>query len=453
MINKIKEYINKHQLIPPGVKTIYTAVSGGIDSCVMLDVLYHLRSEYGYDLVVLHYNHNTRGAESLGDEQFVEDLAKRYQLKIILGRLRGKPLKVSETYLREQRLKFFEKTVVKNPDIRIATGHNLNDNIETFLMRMAKGSRVKGLLGIKPCRGYFIRPLLQIDRNSIISYAKKNNLTYREDSTNRDVAIIRNNIRHRIIPYLEAEFSTDLTVQIPKIIDDLYKYYDIYEEKLSEVIQNITKKTKTGISLHRKRYLLYNETLRRGLLEYCISSVYPVNYKISDRNLALWDDFISDAQVGKKMLFLENGMAVVERQFIMFGKSQVEKSETIIIRLGESVEVLDSYQISFEKIEKEKIKFTNDKAVEYIDGDKSGELLQVRFWKKGDSFQPLGMSNKRKLSDFFTDLKINTFLKKSIPLICKGDRIIWIAGYRLDDQFKISPETKTVFKLELVSKK
>lgn len=78
MINKIKEYINKHQLIPPGVKTIYTAVSGGIDSCVMLDVLYHLRSEYGYDLVVLHYNHNTRGAESLGDEQFVEDLAKRY---------------------------------------------------------------------------------------------------------------------------------------------------------------------------------------------------------------------------------------------------------------------------------------------------------------------------------------------------------------------------------------
>lgn len=320
-------------------------------------------------------------------------------------------------------------------------------------MRMAKGSRVKGLLGIKPCRGYFIRPLLQIDRNSIISDAKKNNLTYREDSTNRDVAIIRNNIRHRIIPYLEAEFSTDLTVQIPKIIDDLYKYYDIYEEKLSEVIQNITKKTKTGISLHRKRYLLYNETLRRGLLEYCISSVYPVNYKISDRNLALWDDFISDAQVGKKMLFLENGMAVVERQFIMFGKSQVEKSETIIIRLGESVEVLDSYQISFEKIEKEKIKFTNDKAVEYIDGDKSGELLQVRFWKKGDSFQPLGMSNKRKLSDFFTDLKINTFLKKSIPLICKGDRIIWIAGYRLDDQFKISPETKTVFKLELVSKK
>ncbi len=451
MINTVRQYVKEHQLIPARVKTIYAAVSGGIDSCVMLDILSQLQQEFGYRIIILHYNHATRGTESRDDELFVENLAKKYRLKIVIGRMNGRPVKISETFLREHRLKFFEKSIAGKNDCRIATGHNLDDNIETFLMRMAKGSRVKGLLAIRPARGYFIRPLLNISRKNIIEYAKNNNLDYREDLSNRDITILRNKIRHKVIPYLEKAFTTDLQQNIPRIIEDLYRYYAIYEDKLHEAIQNTTKKTISGISLHRKRYAKYNETIRRGLVEYCISNVYPLNCSVSDRNLAIWDDFISQVQVGKNMFFLEDGIAIAERQYIMFGNTPRHKKETFHLKPGVPASVSDMYQIRFQKVEKDKIIFTNENNVEYIDGDKSGKSLFVRFWKKGDSFHPLGMSHKRKLSDFFTDLKINTMLKREIPLVCKGDAILWIAGYRLDDQFKISPGTKIVYKLELIN--
>ena len=449
MIKIIKQYIDEHHLIPAGIKTVYAAVSGGIDSCVMLEILYQLRKEYAYNLVILHYNHGTRGKESQNDEYFVEQLAEKYGLKIIIGRLKTKSVKISETYLRDARLKFFEKHVQVKNSSRLATGHNLNDNVETFIMRMAKGSRLKGLLSIRPSRGIYIRPLLAIDRQKIFEYARSNQLDFREDIANRDVTILRNNIRHEIIPYLEKSLSVDLKQNISRIIKDLYRYHTIYEQKLQEVIRNVTKITKTGISLHRKRYLMYDESIRRGLIEYCVSGVYPLNYKVSDRNLLIWDDFIAQAQVGKNLLFLDEGVAIAERQYIMFGHVPREKKEIYKLKLGVSTSISKSYRIRFQQVDKEKVTYSTDNTIEFIDGDKSGPLLTVRFWKAGDSFHPLGMSNKRKLSDFFTDLKINNMLKKNIPLVCKGNDIVWIAGYRLDDKYKISDKTKKIYKLEI----
>jgi tRNA(Ile)-lysidine synthase len=450
MINKIREYIKNNHLLSDQVKIVYAAVSGGVDSCVMLDILFKIRVQYGFKIVILHYNHGVRGKESLLDEQFVESLAKKYDLGIVIGRLSGKFAKLSETYLREERLKFFDKTVANKKDCLIATGHNLDDNIETFIMRLSKGSRLQGLLGIRPARGCYIRPLLSVARKDILVYARKNNLEYREDITNQDIKILRNNIRHKIVPYLEKSLKSDFHQIIPKVIEDLYRYYSIYQEKLQESILISTKNTKTGISLHRKRYLIYSETMRRGLVEYCISNVYPLNYKVSDRNLAIWDDFVANAQVGKKKIFLEDGVALAERQYIMFSKHSSSKKVNQKLNLGTSVRISKTHQIKFQKVKKENISFTNDKNIEYIDGSKSGPSLKIKYWKDGDAFQPLGMTNKRKLSDFFTDLKINTMLKRDIPLVCKDDNIIWVAGYRLDNRFKVSADTKTVYKLELI---
>jgi tRNA(Ile)-lysidine synthase len=449
MINNVKKHIDEQHLLDAQVKHVYVAISGGVDSCVLLDILYRLRDAYNYKMSLLHFNHQTRGKDSLKDEQFVERLAGKYGLKLIVGRIHKKQPKMSETYLREQRLKFFEKTIAKKQDSRIATGHNLDDNIETFIMRLSKGSRLKGLLGIQSRRGSYIRPLLKTTRSEILTYARKYKIEYVEDRSNQDTTIIRNNIRHRVIPYLEKSLTSDLHQVIPKVMDELQRYHAIYLSKLEESIEKSTKKTKTGISLQRKRYLMYDETIRRGLVEYCISSVYPLNYKVSDRNLDLWDDFIENAQVGRKKLFLEEGMALAERQYIMFSKQLNKRKNAKRLHLGQAVKISETHQIMFQKVKREKISFTNDKNVEYIDGNKSGTSLKVRYWKAGDSFHPLGMSNKRKLSDFFTDLKVNSLLKKDIPLVCKDDNIIWISGYRLDNRFRVSEDTKTIYKLEL----
>ena len=123
---------------------------------------------------------------------------------------------------------------------------------------------------------------------------------------------------------------------------------------------------------------------------------------------------------------------------------------SILITLFSVYGILASYEGLSNEIKKENISFTNNKNIEYIDGNKSGTTLKIRYWVEGDSFHPLGMTNKRKLSDFFTDLKINTMLKRDIPLVCKGDKIIWISGYRLNNLFKVSTDTKIVYKLELI---
>jgi tRNA(Ile)-lysidine synthase len=388
--------------------------------------------------------------ESNRDQQFVEQLAKKYRLNIKVGTINTRQNHISETYLREQRLKFYSREARRFPGVRIATGHNLDDNIETFIMRLVRGSRVKGLLAIQPSRGMFIRPLLEKSRQQILQFARDNNIDYREDMSNQDTTILRNRIRHQIIPYLTESLETDIRQNIPKVMNDLKRFYEFYEEKLEQAIRVTTKKTKIGISLHRKRYLTYNETVRRGLIEYCISGVYPLNYSVSDRNLTIWDDFIAQAQTGKRLSFLDSGVAVAERNYILFGDIPDNKKTIFKLRLGDRLKVSERYQIRFSKVSSGKILFTDNRDVEYIDGAKSGNNLVVRFWQKGDSFRPLGMRNSRKLSDFFTDLKLSNVVKKNVPLVCRGDEIIWIAGQRLGDQYKIGDKTKTIYRLELI---
>ena len=282
MIERVKQFIQLHNLIPSNCRTVLVAVSGGIDSCVLLDVLFRMQKEFNYQLKIVHFNHKIRGEASYEDEQFVKELAKKYRLPSQIERLRGRPQSTAETYLREQRLKFFNKALAQTNNSIIATGHNLDDNVETFLMRLVKGSRLKGLLAIRPVQGPFIRPLLMIERREIRNYAKLHHLGYREDITNLDTTILRNRIRHQIIPYLKKELDENLNENIAKVISNLNEHHQIYEQRLKEALPQTVRKTKNGILLSRKRYQQYGIAIRRGLIEYCISAIYPLNYVISD---------------------------------------------------------------------------------------------------------------------------------------------------------------------------
>lgn len=449
MIEQVKKFIQTNNLITSSVDTVFVGVSGGIDSCVLLDILYRLRSELNIDLKVVHFNHKVRAEAAYKDEEFVKELAQNYGLSCQVGRLRGHPNKATETYLREHRIKFYNRILEKTQNAIIATGHNLDDNIETFLMRLAKGSRLRGLLGIRAMQGQYIRPLLQVDRNEIQKYAQLHSIKYREDKSNFDTRILRNRIRHEIVPFLREHLNERISPNIVRTMYDLSEHYKVYEQKLKEAVAQSTRTTKNGILLNRKRYQQFSSAVRRGLIEYCISTVYPLNYTISDSNLVIWDDFIKEAQAGKKNEFLENGVALAERNHIVFGDIPKEKREKYRLNVGATLTIENRFQISLKKIFSKEVKFSSNKDVEYIDGNKSGDCLLVRFWQKGDRFKPLGMGHRRKLSDFFIDLKLGTSQKNEIPIVCKETQIIWIAGYRLDDRFKISDKTKKVYKLEI----
>jgi len=189
------------------------------------------------------------------------------------------------------------------------------------------------------------------------------------------------------------------------------------------------------------------------LIEYCISSVYPLNYKVSDKNFLIWDNFIVEAHAGKINSFFENGNAIAERNLIVFGQIPKNYEEKYNLHLNESIVVNDKYTISLNKISGRSVAFSKDRNVEIIDGDKSGKKLVVRYWKKGDHFTPLGMKHRRKLSDFFIDLKLSTLSKNKVPIVCNTEQIIWIAGLRLDDRVKVTEKTNVFYKLELMKKR
>ena len=449
MIEIVKHFIQTNHLITPQTKDVFAAVSGGIDSTVMLDLLDHFRADWGYHLQIIHFNHRTRGKESDDDEQFVEELAEKYKIDIKIGALPLSINKMTETALREERYKFFRKILSGYKNAVIATGHNRDDNIETFIMRLAKGSRLNGLLAIRPRRDEFIRPLLTSSRVEIEKYASENKLVYRIDKSNMNTTIARNAVRHQVIPFLKDKLNENLEDNLVKTIDDLSLYRSIYEDKLKEAIISSVKKSKSAISLNRKRYQYFNRAIRRGLIEYCISNLYPLNYKASDKKFGIWDKFVTSAQTGKKLSFFDNGTAIAERNQIIFGQIPEIREDIYHLSVDKPVLVDDKYKISMNKLGADDVSFQADRNTEIIDGDKSGNRLVVRYWKKGDRFKPLGMENRRKLSDFFIDLKLSTASKRAIPIVCNQDKIIWIAGIRLDDRFKVTQNTKIFYKLEM----
>jgi tRNA(Ile)-lysidine synthase len=274
-------------------------------------------------------------------------------------------------------------------------------------------------------------------------------LEFRQDQTNLDNRIIRNKIRNEILPYMQNELNQDIKTNIEKSIEDLFEYYRLSEDVLQKAVAHSVKTTKTALLLNRKRYQRYNPVIRRGLLEYCISSAYPLNYSLSKRRFENWDAFIREASPGKKIEYMENGIALCERNSISFGEMPQERDEKYVLSPGKEIFIEPKYKLRMDQVPAEKVCYSEKSTIEYIDGDRSGANLTVRYWRKGDIFKPLGMGHHRKLSDFFIDLKLSIRNKKEVPLICRDDKIIWIAGYRLDDQFKITKSTRIFYRLEL----
>ena len=449
MIEKIRTFIIENNLINSTTPEIIVAVSGGIDSCVLLDILVKLQPDFTYNLKIIHLNHRVRGKASDDDEMFVISMAKKYNLIIEHSRLSAGSKKKTETYLREKRYQYFNEVLANHPGSVIATGHHMDDLVETFIMRLMKGSRLKGLLSIIPKRDRFIRPMLAVGRKEIEQYAQENEIQYKQDLTNLDTVIQRNLVRHKILPYLESELDKNIKENLVKIIKEFTYHYQIYDEQIKDAVNHSVIKSNKTIILNKEKYDRFNPVIRRGLIEYCISLLYPLNYSISDPEYKLLNEFIKNAQTGKIFTLKKGFIAFAERENIIFGFPCNSNKEKYVLNLSNAVSIGDKYRIRMTLIDKKDVKYNLNRNIEFINGDKSGDNLIVRFWQTGDRFMPLGMEQYRKLSDFFIDLKINRYRKREIPIVCARNKIIWIAGYRLDGRFKVSEKTAVIYKLEL----
>lgn len=457
MLTKFQNYIESNHLINKGDR-ILVALSGGVDSMVLAELL----RRGGYDIAFAHCNFHLRGKESDGDEQFVREYAERVGVKLFVRQFDTleyvETQKISvEMAARELRYAWFNDLINANEHIssteshvhpvistersewrnllfdKLALAHHADDQIETFFINLLRGSGIKGLKAMQPRNGMYIRPLLWASRDEIKNFAIENGIQWREDSTNNDTVYLRNKIRHELMPVFDS-IKPEAREKILESVNHLASENQLYRELLKEKITQI--ETVDGV-LHSipKRHFERSEAESRNPLGLQLLFEWIRNYDFSYSQCE--SIFASlDGEPGKEF-FSDDYQLVIEKETIeIFPKSY------------NGLNALNALKVSqFKKTTNFSLITTNSKVAQ-LDYDKLKLPLQIRFWQQGDRFRPLGMRGSKLVSDFFNDNDFTTFQKKNTLILTDNEgEIVWIVGYRIDDRFKITEKTKTIYQI------
>ena len=438
MYDNFIQFVKEKQLFEPNQKVLL-AVSGGIDSMVLLSLF----EKAGFDYGVAHCNFNLRGKESDQDESFVKEHMDMHGIPAYFDRfdteeyasLNGISIEMAA---RELRYEFFEKIRVENEFDFIATAHHQDDMIETFFLNLSRKTGIKGLTGIKEKKEHIIRPMLFASRKDIELFARQNYINFREDSTNNEIVYQRNFLRHKILPLfseLNPSFKKNIIASIKNLreVENLYDTFISAENKKvitqreNELVFNIYALKETAFPL----LVLLDSLKDYGFNPVVIEEVY--------KGL--------DSDSGKQ--FYSRTHRLVKDREKLFVLPLEETDDRIFYIEKDDMELFDPVDLNIEKIEREDFVLKKSPKVASLDLDKLEFPLLIRKWRQGDYFQPLGMSGFKKLSDFFIDLKIPVHEKENVWLLCSGQKVVWIMGYRIDNRFKITGETENIFKLEI----
>ncbi|SMO41425.1 tRNA(Ile)-lysidine synthase [Saccharicrinis carchari] len=416
------------------------ALSGGADSLALL----HLFVTAKANVRAAHCNFNLRGAESDSDERFVVDCCKNLGVPLFRksfdtkGYAKKNGISI-EMAARELRYGWFNELLTKEKLDRIATGHHKDDNIETFFINLIRGTGIKGLSGIKPAHGNLIRPLLGFTRTEIEQYCVYNKLNYRTDSTNLESVYMRNKVRHQILPLFK-----DLN---PSFMDTMKKNMNNLSQ-VSSFFQATVEGIKSKMVVEQDGQLLIslkhvNQFADKKLVLFEILNPYGFNGTVVNKLVECIQNEVS----GKQFYSPDYRLIKDRHNIIMLPKEESVGKEVFYIDADE-VEMEKPIKLTFDKIIKTTdYKMDKSSKVGQFDADLLNYPLTLRKWQQGDCFKPLGMSNFKKLSDYFIDQKFSLKDKEDVWLLLSGDDIIWVVGHRTDDRYKITPKTTTVAKI------
>ncbi len=439
MLKQFEINIYKNSLFNKTDKLL-VAFSGGVDSVVLADLLY----KAGYNFELAHCNFQLRGQEAKDDTAFCENFAKSINAPFHLIYFDTKTYaaehKLSiQMAARDLRYNWFKKLKTENQFNNILTAHHANDNVETVFVNLIRGTGIKGLQGIPEKQNDITRPLLFATKDEIRDYSNKQNLLFREDSSNQEVKYKRNFIRHQIIPelkklnpVLEETVTTSIqffkqTVEIVTEFAQL-KFKSICKEENNQLLININ--------------LLLQEAQKETLL---FEWLYNKQFKTSQIH-QLTDVLMTEDRVGKQFSSSSHEL-VVDRKYIIVQALKKESSDNVFIINSITETAHLPIKLIFEEtINKEFSKNKNEITISY---PISLFPLTLRKWKQGDKFKPFGMKGFKKLSDYFKDEKLSLFEKEATWILESKENIVWIVGHRMDDRCKVTKDTERVIKLIL----
>ena len=433
MIEQFRQHID--QLVPHAQEKNYLlAVSGGADSSVMTWLFHHC----GFSFAIAHCNFHLRGADSDKDMQLVREMAEKYGVRYFekeyytLNYQKDNDMSL-EMAARELRYQWFAQ-ISADFDF-VVTAHNANDNAETFLLNMARGTGLKGLTAIPEKTEKLLRPLLHFSSDQIRRFAAAKNISYRNDASNFTEVFQRNKIRISVIPKLE-ELNPDLISTYSRNIDLLKRQYQFYQQQMEKIKSTIA--------------YAEDDVLRISMaeLDRCEDPSLVLYEILKDYgfNASMVEQILDPAEKSSGRRFLSSDyQLVMDREFLILKKKEIATSEDVVIGNVKDLEnrgfTVEVFPISVAPV------YTPDPNVLYADAKKLVFPLTLRRWREGDRFHPFGMKGAKKLSDYFIDQKINLLEKKNIPVLCAGDKIVWLVGLRSDDRFKIDHQTKNYYKI------
>ena len=418
---------------------ILVAVSGGVDSMVLLHCLKLLSNykQYEWKVSAAHFNHMLRGTESHKDQALVSNYAKKLKVKAVQGEWKQDAILIKEHGIemaaRVSRYKFLAKTSKKLRCEHIATAHHSDDQVETFLWRLMRGAGGKGLGGAQPSSSLTIdkninlaRPLLNFSKKELLEYARDNSIPFREDHTNTNTKYLRNKIRKNLIPYLKRNYRTNIETSILQSQDLVFTDADYSSESAIRWLEADTRDPFANLHKAVKRWIVWHQ-----LIQFNIEPQY-----------SLIEDLIGS--VGKSICVCEETRATLGSNGILrlkkFDRLYFDELQTLIqLKSKWTTHNFGKTQIKCKVTPQNKL---NTPSEEVFDAHYLGKHILLRYWQPGDRFQPIGCKHNAKLQDLFTNAKIGAREKRSCIVACTSDGFpFWVQGLRIGELAKITSKT------------
>lgn len=450
---KLLNFINFYSLLPEGSR-ILLAVSGGADSVGLVEILVSLKSsgKINANFHIAHINHLLRDNESFQDEEFVNNLVQKHNLPITVEQIDVKKYatekKLSiETAARQLRIDALCRIAKQNNCSAIATAHHKNDNAETVIHRLSRGTGFKGLCGIRPKTALngtvFIRPMLCLCRSEIETYLSSQNIKWQTDRTNIDCRFTRNRIRHKLLPLLQKQLQDNLTEMLFELSQKSLKLYEKIEKQALSAATD-------PVEFNDYHPLPQIEIVQK-LLQQAGIGLQKFTNSHYDRILK----FIRQGKTGES-LHLPSGAIIQKEQtgfYIGPPQSKPQKAAQIQLPIPGKVcfadWIIETTVIPADEINIQAVKNKKDNFIEWFDFEKLNPPLFVRFRRDGDKFQPFGLGASKKVGKFITSAKIDFSLQNKLFIIQDSQKILWLAPVRRSAQAAITDQSKSLLQVKI----
>ena len=459
LFNQFKRTIDHFQLLRKGDRSI-VGVSAGVDSMVLLHLLNAYREAFGLSLIIAHVNHGFRPEESGNEAGLVHRESERLGLPFEYGQFHAKEFQKlvglsPQDAARRIRFHFFYDLLQKHGAQKIVLGHNADDQVETVLLRLIRGSGLQGLKGILPIRdGKVIRPLLEVWREEIESFALEKRIPFFLDSSNLKKDYLRNRIRLSLIPLIEKEYQPNFKEILLRTSGILREENDYLEKGAGEAYQRIVREGKDILSFIFSEYQSLHQAIQWRVIKKILGSIYDWGMIKGEGEWSIVNKVYQTLNQSSSSFFLElsHGVCVEKRyDHVLLGRGVVKlfppfeveliyPGQTFIEEIGKTVVIEETNRDKFKNYDG-----APNRAL--LDSESLQFPLKMRNFRPGDRFHPLGVKGTQKLKEFFIDHKVPRFERSNIPLLISGEMIAWIVGYRIDERVKVNEETKKVFKV------